>query len=546
MPQSILDLGRLVKSKHPAYADMADDEVGRKVKAKFPGSYDDFMDAPAGGLSPQLPPGLQGSGETNSIEGAGNGPGIPKIVGDGMRQLYHALPAFASSAKRGTSDVIEGVGKTLSPLVIPAAIAAPVATMGAFAGSAVGGAAGSELADLAGGDEETQRLMGNLGSLSGSMAGGAAGESPRLGGYVKGTVKAIPKAAKATLAHHLIPDVFAGAGALADGAREGAKGKLWKGPGLQSLMDRIMLQPLSMTADDADLASYLHYGESRFHPGQYGVGAHPTIPPVEVGGAHVPSDYLFSGVSPEVMATRIERQKYPGLGLPSPKISEVPGGSFSKGMQRGFDRVDPRAPVEVGGGHIPPVTFPQFGPDGWPLPSPEEMQAQFAAPPATSGPTANSATPSARFKPGQYDAPRIRPVEFQNRPSSAAPAAPAPQPASAALPVSSPIQPTIQPIPGAETPAGASAAASDAPYAFTHTKQSMADNMKGIHVTAQQLELPGSPSGVKATVQLKQSSLDTFGKSLSGLDNSELAKMREFVMTHKRLPTKADLSLMGQ
>lgn len=46
MPQTIVDLGKLVKQKYPgAYDDLPDDEVGRKVKAKYPGAYDDFVDS---------------------------------------------------------------------------------------------------------------------------------------------------------------------------------------------------------------------------------------------------------------------------------------------------------------------------------------------------------------------------------------------------------------------------------------------------------------------------------------------------------------------
>lgn len=45
------DLGRKVKAKYPgAYDDLSDDDLGRKFKAKYPGSYDDFVDTP-GGLS---------------------------------------------------------------------------------------------------------------------------------------------------------------------------------------------------------------------------------------------------------------------------------------------------------------------------------------------------------------------------------------------------------------------------------------------------------------------------------------------------------------
>lgn len=45
---TVQDLGRQVKAKYPGqYDDLDDVSVGQKVKAKFPGSYDDFSDAPA-------------------------------------------------------------------------------------------------------------------------------------------------------------------------------------------------------------------------------------------------------------------------------------------------------------------------------------------------------------------------------------------------------------------------------------------------------------------------------------------------------------------
>lgn len=46
MPEStIIDLGQKVKAKYPGqYDDIPDAEVGRRVKAKYPGQYDDFKD----------------------------------------------------------------------------------------------------------------------------------------------------------------------------------------------------------------------------------------------------------------------------------------------------------------------------------------------------------------------------------------------------------------------------------------------------------------------------------------------------------------------
>jgi len=43
----IKELGRKVKAKYPGkYDDLADDDLGRRVKLKYPGAYDDFTDAP--------------------------------------------------------------------------------------------------------------------------------------------------------------------------------------------------------------------------------------------------------------------------------------------------------------------------------------------------------------------------------------------------------------------------------------------------------------------------------------------------------------------
>jgi hypothetical protein len=44
----VRELGRRVKAKYPgAYDDLTDEDVGRRVKAKYPGAYDDFTDTPA-------------------------------------------------------------------------------------------------------------------------------------------------------------------------------------------------------------------------------------------------------------------------------------------------------------------------------------------------------------------------------------------------------------------------------------------------------------------------------------------------------------------
>lgn len=54
---TIVDLGQKVKAKYPGqYDDLPDDQVGMKVKAKYPGQYDDFTDVPTSSPSPSPTP----------------------------------------------------------------------------------------------------------------------------------------------------------------------------------------------------------------------------------------------------------------------------------------------------------------------------------------------------------------------------------------------------------------------------------------------------------------------------------------------------------
>ncbi len=48
MPETVIDLGKKVKAKYPGqYDDLPDADVGRKVKAKYPSDYSDFSDVSA-------------------------------------------------------------------------------------------------------------------------------------------------------------------------------------------------------------------------------------------------------------------------------------------------------------------------------------------------------------------------------------------------------------------------------------------------------------------------------------------------------------------
>jgi hypothetical protein len=95
---SISELGQRVKAKYPgSYDDMDDASVGRAVQAKFPGQYDDFTDGPQmiashipGAALPQQPaPGRGESGIRGALQGASFGFGD-----EAAAAIDAALPRF--------------------------------------------------------------------------------------------------------------------------------------------------------------------------------------------------------------------------------------------------------------------------------------------------------------------------------------------------------------------------------------------------------------------------------------------------------------------
>lgn len=71
---TIIDLGRKVKAKYPGqYEDLDDGDLGRRVKAKFPGSYDDFSDenpTPLGTKQPDNTPSIAKAPIPEDLQGA--------------------------------------------------------------------------------------------------------------------------------------------------------------------------------------------------------------------------------------------------------------------------------------------------------------------------------------------------------------------------------------------------------------------------------------------------------------------------------------------
>src|SRR5579863_1534606 len=75
MAQTVEDLGRMVKSKYPGqYDDLGDADLGRKVRTKYPGSYDDFVDTPTTAIpnpvrsGTAVPSALQGASDEQTLE----------------------------------------------------------------------------------------------------------------------------------------------------------------------------------------------------------------------------------------------------------------------------------------------------------------------------------------------------------------------------------------------------------------------------------------------------------------------------------------------
>lgn len=102
MPETIIDLGRKVKAKYPGeYDDLSDDDVGRKVKAKFPGAYDDFSDVSAASAS-VVQSDNRTAGEV-ALDQAGH-------VLKGIPQAITGIPAALAGAAGAAYDMLTGKG----------------------------------------------------------------------------------------------------------------------------------------------------------------------------------------------------------------------------------------------------------------------------------------------------------------------------------------------------------------------------------------------------------------------------------------------------
>lgn len=126
--QTVEDLGKLVKKKYPAYANLSDVELGQKVKAKYP-AYSNFADMPVGAEKTGLP-GLPKSNFSFPVQHtiSGQAPGDKEqsflssphgFLREGARDIQAGAESFAGGNKlEGATQMAGGALSVASPALI--------------------------------------------------------------------------------------------------------------------------------------------------------------------------------------------------------------------------------------------------------------------------------------------------------------------------------------------------------------------------------------------------------------------------------------------
>ena len=182
---SVADLGKMVKAKYPGqYDDLDDADLGQKVKAKYPGSYDDFTDPPsatfAGNPARNIrqknagrPAQAMESPTISPDEIPGMSPA--SMVGRGLVQAGQGVQEVGKGQyAKGASDVIRGAGQYAAPFTLPAAVAtAPLTTAAGLASGALGSGVGRAAASAMGATPDQADLAGDVSGIAGGAAAGA-------------------------------------------------------------------------------------------------------------------------------------------------------------------------------------------------------------------------------------------------------------------------------------------------------------------------------------------------------------------------------------
>jgi hypothetical protein len=166
-PQTVEDLGKLVKSKYPdAYASMSDIDVGQKVKAKYPDAYGQFTD-----ITPNQP-----EKDPNTIIDTKVFGHPLKVTWVNPEEKQGARDLFTPGSRlKGAHELYSGIKSDLMPLGIAGAIAAPEIALPAMALGKVGGLAGKYGSQALGANEDVSNAIGDVGELAAGGVGAKFG-----------------------------------------------------------------------------------------------------------------------------------------------------------------------------------------------------------------------------------------------------------------------------------------------------------------------------------------------------------------------------------
>lgn len=199
MAQTVVDLGRLVKSKYPQYADMSDIELGRKVKAKYP-EYADFADAPdqpaaapaQKSIWQRIGDALSATDEAERVQAERIAASGKAQFEAGKEQMRRGAETFKTDKAKGASQVFRGATQAVMPVLAP--VAAPALVAGGLpaivsAGIGIAASQGVEKGLKAlGAPEGIAELAGDVAGLPGYTAAGA-----KIAGKAFVKPKAVPK-----------------------------------------------------------------------------------------------------------------------------------------------------------------------------------------------------------------------------------------------------------------------------------------------------------------------------------------------------------------
>src|SRR5207245_7112451 len=101
---TVADLGRQVKAKYPGtYNDLDDAELGRRVKTKYPCDYDDFADVPSAAAKPYVSPRY---GPT--------GPTATEVASDQAAEVLKGIPEAITGIPGAVAQLVKMGWKSLT------------------------------------------------------------------------------------------------------------------------------------------------------------------------------------------------------------------------------------------------------------------------------------------------------------------------------------------------------------------------------------------------------------------------------------------------